>query len=92
MLSWRRSAGAHAIVAARAAVQVDQHRRRAVDVAFLDEKLDHLRPKGCLRIASDIDLALAPDPFVQLNDFLRTEVGGAMNSSKIGVGMTRIST
>ena len=43
----RGRAGAHAIVATRATIQINHHRRRAVEKAILRQKLHHVRRRFC---------------------------------------------
>ena len=68
-----RGAGAHAIVAARAAVEVDKHRRGAIDVAFLDEELDHLRVESRGRLVLDVDVRLLLNPLAHITDLRLAE-------------------
>src|SRR5262245_2231557 len=69
-----RSARAYAIITARTTIEVDQHRGSAVDVALLNQKLDHVRTELRFGLLFDVDLSLLTDSLAHLGDFAFLEM------------------
>jgi hypothetical protein len=79
----------HAIIAASATVEIDQHRGRAVDVTFLHQESIASGPKS-MCVARHVDLPGAFDLIPHSGNFLSLK-RGAMNCSTIA-GMISTST